>query len=692
MAISEKYLKNTTTKSLNYGQIQLKLSDTLGNLFDGGDVDLSFLISNGNEYELMNTGGKQEKSNTHGNPFTSSFYNWSYYDDDQTPITYLGFCLIYAENYEQYTYDAFDLTNLVTNSIPWTKDEGWDKFKNARIILDVNNNGLNGVFIRPVIRRSQYGIANPNGSPIYYTGDGESNDVWDIFTVDVNITNYHKFMLDNEELSVFQSSGGQVLPCFFYNIDGNIFATKHPLYATYNDNWEYEIDGVKYSYTFAKITNNTNPSLDLNACGRGGFMYYSNPFYYARFALTYKPLQAFYIVNSSGLRWSKYETTITNAKQFRDNVRLGKMNGNGIVTYNEWIVGETGIQASDNPNKDMTYDKIPERKGGGGGGGDDNELDKQDHGLTGQGKQFATYYVMEQATFNSFVSELHGDSIEDIFRPMDFIISLMEAPSLLLSHTVVSSATPIKLGDYTTSVNANPVNYTWGDINLGSIQVDRKNNNFLDYEPYTKLVLYVPFCGFTELPTDVVMGKQIVLWGSFDIETGDLRVNVFCGDACITTMNGNASKFIPLTKDNAMLKFTNACLSAVSDVGSAVVGGAITGGVGAVSGAANALVNEAFNMQRNIVDYRKGNGTINAFYSPTKPCLYYYTPFVLNTDGYAKSTGFACNEYGTLSSFKGFTVCKNPHVEIQCTDNERNMIAELLESGVILPDSVDNNT
>lgn len=213
MPISEKYLKNTTTVSLSYGRLQLKLSDTLGNLFDGGDVDLSFLLNNGNEYELMNTGGKQNKSETHGNPFTSSYYNWSYYDDDQSPITYLGFCLLYAPNYNQYVYESFDLTNLITSNIPGIYSEGWNTFKNSRIILDVNNNGLNGVVLSPSVSRSAYAPANPNGGTIQYSGEGESSDIWDHFAVNVKITNYHKFMLDSETLAVFE--GQSILPCFF---------------------------------------------------------------------------------------------------------------------------------------------------------------------------------------------------------------------------------------------------------------------------------------------------------------------------------------------------------------------------------------------------------------------------------------------------------------------------------------------
>lgn len=45
-------------------------------------------------------------------------------------------------------------------------------------------------------------------------------------------------------------------------------------------------------------------------------------------------------------------------------------------------------------------------------------------------------------------------------------------------------------------------------------------NNYLDYEPYTQLQLYVPFFGYITIPTNVVIGNKIYLYLSVDFITG----------------------------------------------------------------------------------------------------------------------------------------------------------------------------
>lgn len=690
MPISEKYLKNTTTISLSYGRLQLKLSDTLGNLFDGREVDLSFLLNNGNEYELMNTGGKQNKSNTHGNPFTSSFYNWSYYDDDQSPITYLGFCLIYAENSMQYQYDAFDLTNLVTNNVAGYYSEGWSTFKNSRIILDVNNNGLNGVFLSPSVARSAYAPANPNGGTIQYSGEGESSDIWDHFTVSVKITNYHKFMLDSETLAVFESQS--ILPCFFYNIDGNIFATKSPLYNTYNDNWEYTIDNVKYSYTFAKITKDTNPTADLMACGRAGFMYYSNPFYYARFALTFKPLQAFYIVNSSGLRWTKYETSITTAKQFRDNVRLGKMNSSGIVTYNEWIVGEEGIQKSDNPNKDMTYDNIPERSGGGGESGDD--IDDMLMGYEGYENGFIKHYQVTAGNLETISQKLAEDTTH--LNAINNIVSLKSYVIPTTKFIADTESDRIIISGVDTTIDAPKITVTKSDYEIGSTTVSGKYGSaaaphFLDFAPYTQIECYIPYCGTVQLP-DWVMYKTIHVILISDIIAGSCKGIVKCNGDIVAEKVGVLGIDAPFTSEANALK-NSAMLQTVlngANIGMQTLSSGVSGNYGGI--AKNTLQGLA-NIQQSILagnnNYTVSVGTAPdkiEYAMPSECYIKVYSPVKEEPENYPHTAGKPLMKTKTLSEVSGFTVCSNVDTDgiAVATASERDKIKSLLETGIII--------
>ena len=57
-------------------------------------------------------------------------------------------------------------------------------------------------------------------------------------------------------------------------------------------------------------------------------------------------------------------------------------------------------------------------------------------------------------------------------------------------------------------------------------------------------------------------------------------------------------------------------------------------------------------------------------------------PVSLKPQGYGHTVGYACEEYGKISSFSGYTVCDNVDTTgIFGTDEEKRMIKEIMESG-----------
>lgn len=75
----------------------------------------------------------------------------------------------------------------------------------------------------------------------------------------------------------------------------------------------------------------------------------------------------------------------------------------------------------------------------------------------------------------------------------------------------------------------------------GRINIPNKYNNFLDYEPYTTVEIYIPFIGYVELPTDLVMGKQIDLAYDINIETGVANA-ILMNDFDVTIGNDNENE------------------------------------------------------------------------------------------------------------------------------------------------------
>lgn len=72
------------------------------------------------------------------------------------------------------------------------------------------------------------------------------------------------------------------------------------------------------------------------------------------------------------------------------------------------------------------------------------------------------------------------------------------------------------------------------------------------------------------------------------------------------------------------------------------------------------------------------------FYEP-QFCILFMTYPEVNMGDIAKTHGKVCNYQDTLKNCHGYTVVNNPHLEIKCTNTEKDEITKLLEQGVILP-------
>lgn len=53
--------------------------------------------------------------------------------------------------------------------------------------------------------------------------------------------------------------------------------------------------------------------------------------------------------------------------------------------------------------------------------------------------------------------------------------------------------------------------------------INRYFNNFLDYEPYTKIRIFIPFFGMWDLPLEQIYGKKVVCYLTFDAQSGNLN-------------------------------------------------------------------------------------------------------------------------------------------------------------------------
>lgn len=79
------------------------------------------------------------------------------------------------------------------------------------------------------------------------------------------------------------------------------------------------------------------------------------------------------------------------------------------------------------------------------------------------------------------------------------------------------------------------------------------------------------------------------------------------------------------------------------------------------------------------------DNTFNKFIINNVPFIQMKFPVIDEYDNYAKFNGRPCNKYLTISDLEGYTKFSIIHVEINCTEYERNEIEQILKSGFYCP-------
>lgn len=147
--------------------------------------------------------------------------------------------------------------------------------------------------------------------------------------------------------------------------------------------------------------------------------------------------------------------------------------------------------------------------------------------------------------------DYHNFAIDEYLtnNPIDTIVSLKYFPC-----DVETAANPaiVHLGKYQTQIAANAISHTVKVIDFDPIDVFPHFGDYRDYEPYTTLQMYIPFCGTVSIPTAEAMGKYVSVKLCIDINTGAcvgfvIVSNSGSGGICVATATGTASIDIPVS-------------------------------------------------------------------------------------------------------------------------------------------------
>lgn len=267
-------------------------------------------------------------------------------------------------------------------------------------------------------------------------------------------------------------------------------------------------------------------------------------------------------------------------------------------------------------------------------------------------------------------------------NPMNGIIDLRLFPFNVALKNLATQAEPIVIGRTNTGVNGIKLTENVNSlIDLGECTFFPKFKNFLDYEPYTTAQLYIPYIGVVPVSTAEFMGHRISVKMIVDYTTGAGTAIVLKDDIPFIYRNGVVGVSIPMT-GNDSASYANTVIGNV--VGGAVggVSSIASGNIGGVVSSAEKLYS-GFTTGTNYQEASASSPSV-ATWQPQK-CYFIIDRPILNVpDNYGRTIGYACEKTGKLSDFKGFTVVSNPEISFKCTDTEKTMLSQLLESGVFV--------
>ncbi len=322
---------------------------------------------------------------------------------------------------------------------------------------------------------------------------------------------------------------------------------------------------------------------------------------------------------------------------------------------------------------------------------DDTPPDEQDVLDTGIGILVTTYSSGKQSLsqIGRFIWSDGYDPKAKNATPLENVLSLKRFPFAIQGGTSAN----VIIGGVDTQVTSSRHASSLKNIGECSIMVERRFNNFFDFEPYTSCTLYIPFIGFVDVAPSEIMNKEITLKFYVDIQSGNLKVKMLNHKNLINSYDGVCAIDVPLTATNfqeratAYLKnyinTTERMGSSAISLGSKSATSQAGGVLGIASAAADAYVNEVANK----IHYTT-KGSLDSATALSLPMTPYFTieyPRYMIPAGFARQVGFRCEKTMYLSQVHGYTVVNNVQLDgLKCTDAEAKEIERLLKEGVYL--------
>lgn len=236
---------------------------------------------------------------------------------------------------------------------------------------------------------------------------------------------------------------------------------------------------------------------------------------------------------------------------------------------------------------------------------------------------------------------------------------------------------------FAVSGNCGYVTKRFGETGDAVVNVVPYYNTFLDYEPFTKITLYLPFVGSVGLNTNECMGGSISVRYWIDYCTGNCVAYVTLTDRAgrpsYYQYSGNCAAFIPVSGHDAGIS------SIISGAG-AVITGTVQSMSGNPAGISSVIggglqIAEPKTTQKHVGGFSGGSGCVGCLY----PFAVINRPSAATAQGYTGLMGAPSAMSGTVQQYHGYTEFLQVFLDgLDAPQHIKDDIIAKLKGGVII--------
>lgn len=302
---------------------------------------------------------------------------------------------------------------------------------------------------------------------------------------------------------------------------------------------------------------------------------------------------------------------------------------------------------------------------------------------TGNASSLWAVYHPSQAELNAFGAWLwSSDFVEQLKRlfndPMQAIIGVHK----VFSPIPTGGSQTIKCGYLDSGVSSPTVSSQYTEVNCGTVDCREYFGNVFDYDPHTKVSIYLPFIGVVPLKVSEVMRASINVSYGVDVITGACLAKVKVirdgGGGILYSYGGSCACHYPISSGSYAGIISGIVTSAIG-----IAGGIATGNPLAAIGGAVAGLHQAH------TDVQRSGGFTGCAgaMGPKKPFLIIDRPQTKLAANFESYQGKPANSTQFIGDCTGFVRAKEVHFSAPgAFDDETKEIEALLKSGVLISD------